>query len=118
MKANLSWYSFSCRSIRTVLLLILIVFLHPGLIFADDISPPTFLTAVSHQDGEVPLFWFSPHPDTSEIAFHGDEMLDGMYVIPPWRESCVAVRMSSSSVPFYLLKSEQYINSRKMVLVR
>ena len=77
---------------------------------ADDLLPPTFLTAVSDQDGKVPLFWFSPQPETLEIAYHGDGMLNGFYVPLPWHENCVAVRMSSPSLPFYLLKSKIYIS--------
>ena len=37
-------------------------------------------------------------------------MLNGFYVPLPWHENCVAVRMSSPSLPFYLLKSRIYIS--------
>ncbi len=77
---------------------------------ADDLLPPSFLTATTDQDGEVPLFWFNPHPDTSTLTYHKDGMLDGFYVVLPWHENCVAVRMSSPSVPFHLLKSKIFIS--------
>lgn len=95
---------------QIVSLLILLLLLSGVSTSADDLSPPTFLTAVSDQDGKVPLFWFSPHPETSEIAYHGDGMLNGLYVPLPWHENCVAVRMSSLSPPFHLLKSKIYIS--------
>jgi hypothetical protein len=77
---------------------------------ANDSSPPSFLTAISDRNGEVPLFWFSSHPETSEIAYYQGGMLNGFYVLPPWRENRVGVRMSATSVPFYLLKSKIYVS--------
>jgi hypothetical protein len=95
---------------QIVSLLIFLLLLSGVLTSADDLHPPTFLTALSDQDMKVPLFWFSPHPETSEIAYHQDGMLNGFYVLLPWHESCVAVRMSSPLVPFHLLKSKIYIS--------
>ncbi len=95
---------------QIVSLLIFFLFISGVSASADDLLPPTFLTAISDQDGRIPLFWFSPHPVTSELAYHEDEMLNGFYVPLPWHENCVAVRMSSPSVPFYLLKSKIYIS--------
>jgi len=43
-------------------------------------------------------------------------MLNGLYVPLPWHENCVAVRMSSPSVPFYLLRSEIFISHEKAPL--
>jgi hypothetical protein len=93
-----------------VAILIIFLLVSSGLTSADDLSPPTFLTAVGDQNGEVPLFWFSPHPETSQIAYHSEPMSDGFYVSSSWQENCVAVRMSWSEVPFYLLKSRIYVS--------
>ncbi|UCB53213.1 MAG: hypothetical protein JSV10_03805, partial [Candidatus Zixiibacteriota bacterium] len=75
-----------------------------------DLSPPAFLTAISDQDGEVPLFWLSPHPDTVNIAYHSGTMIRRFYASATWQENCVAVRMVSLSVPFYLLRSRVYVS--------
>ncbi len=77
--------------------------------FAQIPQPPTFLTAQSDQDKEVPLFWFCPHPETSELVYHGDVMSGGVYVSSLWHDNCLAVRMNFSSAPFYLLRSRIYI---------
>ncbi|MGB2768965.1 MAG: hypothetical protein WBC88_04490, partial [Candidatus Zixiibacteriota bacterium] len=81
-----------------------------GIVVSADLSPPTLLTAISDQDGEVPLFWFTPHPDTVDIAYHAGAMSTRFYVSATWHENCVGVRMSSPSVPFYLSRSKVYIS--------
>ncbi|MGB7060873.1 MAG: FlgD immunoglobulin-like domain containing protein [Candidatus Zixiibacteriota bacterium] len=81
-----------------------------GIVVSADLSPPTLLTAISDQDGEVPLFWFTPHPDTVDIAYHAGTMSTRFYVSATWHENCVGVRMSSPSVPFYLSRSKVYIS--------
>jgi hypothetical protein len=82
---------------------------------ADEVFPPTFLSAIGDQEGKVPLFWFSPHPDTHLLADHQAQMSGSMYVVPPWRDNCVAVRMISPVVPFHLLKSRIYISHQGAV---
>ncbi len=77
---------------------------------ADEVLPPTFLSAIGDQEGEVPLFWFCPHPDTHLLADHQEQVSGLMHVVLPWRDNCVAVRMSSPEVPFHLLKSRIYIS--------
>jgi hypothetical protein len=77
---------------------------------ANDPSPPSLLTAISDRNGEVPLFWFSSNPEISEIAYYQGGMLNGFYVLPPWRENRVGVRMSAPSALFYLLKSRIYVS--------
>ncbi|HEX7400855.1 MAG TPA: FlgD immunoglobulin-like domain containing protein [candidate division Zixibacteria bacterium] len=72
--------------------------------------PPSYLTAQSDQDGKVPLYWFSPSPDTLEINYYKGGMLCGMNMSPAWHENCVGVRMTSLSFPFYLLESQIYIS--------
>lgn len=79
-------------------------------IYADQPLPPSFLTAISDQDGKIPLFWFKPNPDTSEIAYDSDSMNFGKYVSPEWHHNCLAVKMTSPEVPFYLLKSKVFIS--------
>ena len=110
VKVNSFPISFCNRYPQIVFLFIFFLFLSGVSTSADDLLPPAFLTAVSDKDGKVPLFWFSPHPETSEIFCHGDGMLDGMFAPLPWQENCVAVRMSSPSIPFYLLESRIYIS--------
>ncbi len=77
---------------------------------ADEVFPPTFLSAIGDQEGKVPLFWFSPHPDTHLLADHQAQMSGSMYVVLPWRDNCAGVRMSSPVVPLHLLKSRIYIS--------
>ncbi|MFH1336922.1 MAG: FlgD immunoglobulin-like domain containing protein [Candidatus Zixiibacteriota bacterium] len=72
--------------------------------------PPSYLSAQSDQDGKVPLYWFSPTPDTLEISYTQDGMLCGMNMSPSWHENCIGVRMTSTSLPFYLLESKIYIS--------
>jgi hypothetical protein len=94
-------------------LLLLVVFC--SLIFTAHIYPaqplpPSFLTAISDQDGKVPLFWFKPNPDTSEIAYDDGSMHLPKYVSFEWQHNCLAVKMTSPEVPFHLLKSRVFIS--------
>jgi hypothetical protein len=74
-----------------------------------DLSPPAFLSAISDQDGEVPLFWLNPHPDTLDVVYHSGTMSTRFYVSPTWQENCAAVRMFSPLTPFHLLRSRVYV---------
>jgi hypothetical protein len=79
-------------------------------ICASQLLPPSFLNAISDQDGGVPLIWFKPNPDTLELA-HDDGFMDHhMYVSQEWHDNCLAVRMTSPEVPFYLFKSKVFIS--------
>lgn len=106
-------FFFFVKYFRIISLLILLIFVSAKLSPADDLLPPTFLSAISDQDGRVPLFWFDTHPDTSELVYHGNGMIYGMFVVPPWHENCAAVLMTSPSLPFYLLKSKIYVSHRR-----
>jgi len=88
--------------------LCILIFTSP--IYADQLLPPSFLTAISDQDGKVPLFWFKPTPDTSELAHDDGSMGHQMYVSVEWHHNCLAVKMTSPEVPFYLLKSKVFIS--------
>jgi hypothetical protein len=77
---------------------------------ADELLPPSFLTAVSDQDGQVPLFWFAPNPDTAELAYDDGFMDHPMYAVAEWHHNCLAVKMTSPEAPFYLLKSKIFIS--------
>jgi hypothetical protein len=77
---------------------------------ADQPPSPSFLTAISDQDGKVPLFWFKPNPDTFEIAYDSDSMYMGKYVSPEWHHNCLAVKITSPEAPFYLLKSKVFVS--------
>jgi len=114
MKVNSVPFSFYVKCLYISSLLILLLFVFTESTYADDLLPPTFLSAISDQDGKVPLFWFNTHPDTSELVYHGNGMIYGMFVVPPWHENCVAVRMTSPSLPFYLLKSKIYVSHHRI----
>jgi hypothetical protein len=77
---------------------------------AEELLPPSFLTAISDQDGEVPLFWFKPNPETSQIAYDNDTMYHHMYVSAEWNHNCLAVKMISPEVPFHFLKSRVFVS--------
>ena len=93
-----------------LLLTVLCILTFTSSTYADQPLPPSFLTAISDQDGKVPLFWFKPNPDTSEIGYDDDSMYHHMYVSPEWHHNCLAVKMTSPEVPFYLLKSKVFIS--------
>jgi hypothetical protein len=109
VKANPFCSACGNGCILIILIWALKMFTPGGCVLAEDISPPSFLTAIGDQDSKVLLFWFSAHPDTSVLAYHGDQMFCGMQVMLPWRENCAAVRMSSPEAPFFLLRSMVYI---------
>lgn len=93
-----------------LLLASLCVLIFSSNIYADPLAPPSFLTAISDQDGKVPLFWFKPNPDTFELSYDDGSKDHQIYVSPEWHHNCVAVKMTSTEVPFYLLKSEVFIS--------
>jgi hypothetical protein len=93
-----------------LLLTVLCILIFISSIYADQPLPPSFLTAISDQDGKVPLFWFKPNPDTSEIFYDDGSMDHHMYVSSEWHHNCLAVKMTSPEVPFYLLKSKVFIS--------
>jgi hypothetical protein len=94
----------------SLLLTLLCILILPSHIYADQPLPPSFLNAISEQDGKVPLFWFKPNPDTSEIFYDDGSMNHHKYVSPEWHHNCLAVKMTSPEVPFYLLKSKVFIS--------
>jgi hypothetical protein len=96
-------------SLFPLLLTLLCLTLAPR-IYADLPLPPSFLTAISDQDGKVPLFWFKPNPDTSEIAYDDGSMYYHKYVSEEWHDNCLGVKMTSPKAPFYLLKSKVFIS--------
>lgn len=110
MKAKSPCFSCVYKHIRIAFFFLFLIFLLSGKGSAEEISPPSFLSAISDQDKVVPLFWFSPHPDTQLLSYHDDQMLMGIDVELPWFENCVAVRFDSPVVPFHLLKSRVYIS--------
>lgn|GEM_PF-1318063 len=109
MKSNLIRISSSTWCVRIVLLL-LVLSLSYEFSASADLSPPAYLTAISDQEGEVPLFWFCPHPDTLEVAYHSGAMSIPFYVSATWQENCVAVRMNSPASPFLLVRSRVYVS--------
>ena len=91
--------------------LLLFCFLFPLYVISKaEFLPPSYLSAQNDQDGKVPLYWFNPTPDTLEISSYHGGMLCGMNMSSSWHENCVGVRMTSSSLPFYLLESKIYIS--------
>jgi hypothetical protein len=93
-----------------LLSVVLCVFIFTPCIYADQPLPPSSLAAISDQDGKIPLFWFKPIPDTSELAYDDGLMDHHIYVFPEWHHNCFAVKMTSTEVPFYLLKSKVFIS--------
>jgi hypothetical protein len=93
-----------------LLLSLLCILIIKSYIYADELLPPSYLTAISDQDEQVPLYWFEPIPDTSELAYDDGSMHYYKYVSPEWHHNCLAVRMTSPEVPFYLLKSKIFIS--------
>jgi len=98
------------KSSPLLLLTVLCILTFTSSTYADQPLPPSFLTAISDQDGKVPLFWFKPNPDTSEIGYDDGSMYHHRYVSPEWYHNCLAVKMTSLEVPFYLLKSKVFIS--------
>jgi len=98
------------KSILLLLLTVLCVLISTSPIYADQPLPPSFLTAIGDQDGKVPLFWFKPIPDTSELAYDDGSMDHHLYVSPEWHHNCFAVRMTSPEIPFHILKSKVFIS--------
>jgi hypothetical protein len=93
-----------------LLLTVLCILTFTSSTYADQPLPPSFLNAISGQEGKVPLFWFKPNPDTSEISYDDGSMYLHKYVSPEWHHNCLAVKMTSFEVPFYLLKSKVFIS--------
>lgn len=94
----------------SLLLAILRILIFTPYLYADQPLPPSFLTAIGDQEDKVPLFWFKPNPDTSEFAHDAGSMFHSKYVSGEWRDNCLAVRMTLSDAPFYLLKSKVFIS--------
>jgi hypothetical protein len=109
VKSNSVRISLPSLCVQIAFLLILFSFCSEFSLSAD-LSPPALLTAISDQDGEVPLFWLDPHPDTLDVAYHAGSMSTRFYVSPTWQENCVAVRMISPTAPFHVLRSRVYIS--------
>ena len=108
VKSNSIRISSTVGYVQIVFLFIALSFLS-AVSASADLSPPAFLSAISDQDGEVPLFWLDPHPDTLDVAYHSGTMTTRFYVSATWQENCVDVRMTSPVTPFLLLRSRVYI---------
>ncbi len=76
--------------------------------------PPSFLSAVNHQDGVVPLYWFKPGLLGEEIFYDDEEMVLGGYVTPDWNENAFAVKFTVLDTPFVLLKSKVFIDKNDL----
>ncbi len=73
-------------------------------------SVPAFLSAISDQDGKVPVYWFKPGADPQEqILDDGTKALQ-FYLSDQWYENCAAEKFISPSLPFLLLKSKIFIS--------
>jgi hypothetical protein len=99
----------SFASFSSFLLLFCSLFLL-NVISQAEFLPPSYLTAQSDQDGKVPLYWFSPTPDTFEISYYQSGMFKGINMSSAWHENCAGVRMTSIAVPFFLLESKVYVS--------
>lgn len=77
---------------------------------SDSLLPPSHLIGVEEQDGSVPLYWFKPGSQANELAYDDGTKENQFYVCDRWLNNKAAVRMSSPSFPFVLLKSKVLIN--------
>ena len=77
---------------------------------ADTLLPPSYLIAVSEQDGCVPLYWFKPASLPHELAYDDGTKGQQFYVSDDWAQNKAAVRMSSPALPFALLWSKVFIS--------
>ncbi|KPK77906.1 MAG: hypothetical protein AMJ89_01565 [candidate division Zixibacteria bacterium SM23_73] len=91
-------------------LIVVSILIFTPYVYADPPIPPSFLTAISDQDEKVPLFWFRPNPNSSELAYDDGSMHYHKYVSTEWHHNCLAVKMTSPEVLFYLLKSKVFIS--------
>ena len=95
-------------SILLLLILLLPVEVFPFSTQAN--SAPSFLAAISDQDGKVPLYWFKPGINPEEKIFDDGTKELQFYVSDQWYENCAAEKFTSPSTPFLLLKSKIYIS--------
>jgi hypothetical protein len=106
---------FENQRIVTLSILILSIFLSPvnALPFSPQPdSAPSFLAAISDQDGRVPLYWFKPGINPEEKIFDDGTKELQFYVSDQWFENCAAEKFSSPLTPFVLLKSKIFISSQ------
>ena len=77
---------------------------------SDSLLPPSYLITLDEQDERVPLYWFNPGSQPDELAYDDGTKEHQFYVYDKWLDNKAAVRMSSPSFPFALLKSKVFIS--------
>jgi hypothetical protein len=65
----------------------------------DSLLPPAYLEAQSNYDTQVPLYWFAPGLDPTELGYDDGTHEYSAYVHKQWNQNRVAIRFS---VPQYL----------------
>jgi hypothetical protein len=78
--------------------------------YAQPDSAPSFLIAISDQDGKVPLYWFKPGIEPQEQFYDDGTKEHQFYVSEEWYENCFAEKFVSPTLPFVLLKSRVFIS--------
>jgi hypothetical protein len=94
------------------ILLILIIF-SPVKSFSFTSEPdssPAFLSAISDQDGKVPVYWFKPGIEPEEQIYDDGTKEIQFYFSDEWYENCAAEKFVSPVLPFLLLKSKIFIS--------
>ncbi|EQB63512.1 MAG: YD repeat protein [candidate division Zixibacteria bacterium RBG-1] len=76
--------------------------------------PPSFMSALNHQDRVVPLYWFKPGLTEREIFYDNDSMAISGYVSWGWDENSFAVKFTVLDTPFVLLKSKVFIDKNDL----
>jgi len=73
-------------------------------------SVPAFLSAISDQDGKVPVYWFKPGAEAIEQILDDGIKEIQFYLSDQWYENCAAEKFVSPALPFLLLKSKVFIS--------
>ncbi len=77
---------------------------------SDSLLSPSYLIAVSEQDGCVPLHWFNQDSQPFELTYDDGTKDHQFYISSQWFRNKATVKMSSTSVPFALIKSRIFIS--------
>ena len=94
-------------------ILLLLILLFPIKSYSSSPGPdsaPAFLSAISDQDGKVPIYWFKPGAEAIEQILDGGTKEIQFYLSEQWYENCAAEKFISPALPFLLLKSKVFIS--------
>ncbi len=104
-------FSIELKLFATILILLFFLFpLKSFPFYPQPDSAPSFLSAVSDQDGKVPLYWFKPGIEPQLQLYDDGTEENQLYVSEEWHENCFAQKFVSPPLPFVLLKSVVFIS--------